>query len=610
MRVYNLESMSLIKSVQAHSAEILTMNYSPKLCEDHEGIWGLDIRDAVVGGAADISNSSSVDQIHSYDRDRNRGDGDKKRSLVMLATAGRDRLIHIFDASDNYSLITTLDYHSSSVTVVKFSPDGQRFISCGGDHTMVFSSVNGKEFSKLRTVQTSHGTINGLSIEATNKFVVTSGQDKRLNVWNLHTGKHMRAYRCNEIGGELYKTDIDPSGMFIAACSFDKTISLVDFFSGDLISQVGGHSELITGVKFSPDGRSLVSISGDGCILVWRISSPLVKAMQDRLMELYTTAQKRQNKAAKAIAVRQSRQASLSGASGDAPCIDDAPTPPHKVAERVSTEKISSFMPPMPPPPTPPQSNDISGRANPSPSNADARKSLSPRRLQEAREKSGRNPCCDDLGPDKVVSDENNDRSSGSGRHGGKESKASGADISPSEKKANRWMARAEDEGGYELFGRKVVPGGNENLNHFTLEVGLESKETTKVIPIGISTGVPTSTPADEPGRSGHKVDDATMDRVLGLDDDNDLGNTAASKLASSMEDKDDVLTGADTLDSDDDSDFDEQLFKPYSKDTDAASDAEADKLQKVTSHVDSLEQSASNLESWLEQMVRPRVYV
>jgi len=89
--------------------------------------------------------------------------------------------------------------------------------------------------------------------------------------------------------------------MYIATCAFDRTISIFDFFSGELVTQVSGHSELITGLKFSPDGRLLVSIGGDGCIMVWRIADSLVKAMQDRLVELLTSAQRRNVKAVAAV---------------------------------------------------------------------------------------------------------------------------------------------------------------------------------------------------------------------------------------------------------------------------------------------------------------------
>lgn len=51
---------------------------------------------------------------------------------------------------------------------------------------------------------------------------------------------------------------------------------------------------MITAIQFSPNGQSLISVGGDGCIMVWRLSEDLVKAMQDRLVELYANAKKKQ----------------------------------------------------------------------------------------------------------------------------------------------------------------------------------------------------------------------------------------------------------------------------------------------------------------------------
>lgn len=41
--------------------------------------------------------------------------------LKLLATASRDRLIHVLDAAADYSLLQTLDEHSSSITAVRFA---------------------------------------------------------------------------------------------------------------------------------------------------------------------------------------------------------------------------------------------------------------------------------------------------------------------------------------------------------------------------------------------------------------------------------------------------------------------------------------------------------
>ena len=185
LMIFDIRGMQQVSATPAHAAEILTLSYSPPMTRDEEtGAWG------------------------RKETDFQEGD----EELGLLASAGRDRLIHVFNASEKYSPIQTLDNHSSSVTIARFTSDGRRFLSCGGDRSMVFSSVDGPAVTRLKSVQTPHGTINGLAVEASNKFAVTSGQDKRLNIWNLHTGKHMRAYRNEHIHSELYKSDIDPSG--------------------------------------------------------------------------------------------------------------------------------------------------------------------------------------------------------------------------------------------------------------------------------------------------------------------------------------------------------------------------------------------------------------
>ena len=151
--MFDLVTMNEIHTTQAHSAEVLTLHYSPPVRALPDGSWTADFYDS----SEDIQNEDSS-------------------SLVLIASAGRDRLVHVFNATNNYSPVSTLDNHSSSVTVVKFTPDGKRLLSCGGDRTMVFNSVSGTNITRLKSVQTPHGTINGLAVEASNKFAVTSGQ--------------------------------------------------------------------------------------------------------------------------------------------------------------------------------------------------------------------------------------------------------------------------------------------------------------------------------------------------------------------------------------------------------------------------------------------------
>jgi hypothetical protein len=79
----------------------------------------------------------------------------------------------------------------------------------------VLSHVRGRAVARYKTIAAlPQGTTYGLDIDPTNKYMVTAGQDKRLNIWSIVSGRHVRAYKTSAgatwdgsaaAGGELYK---------------------------------------------------------------------------------------------------------------------------------------------------------------------------------------------------------------------------------------------------------------------------------------------------------------------------------------------------------------------------------------------------------------------
>ena len=59
-----------------------------------------------------------------------------------MASASRDRLIHIYDIEKDFDLFTTLDDHTSSITSLKFAYNNTEkklyLISCGVDKSLFF----------------------------------------------------------------------------------------------------------------------------------------------------------------------------------------------------------------------------------------------------------------------------------------------------------------------------------------------------------------------------------------------------------------------------------------------------------------------------------------
>ncbi|XP_077409211.1 mitogen-activated protein kinase-binding protein 1-like isoform X2 [Vanacampus margaritifer] len=245
LRVHNLSSMEEVLKVEAHDAEILCLEYSKP-----------------------------------------------QTGLHLLATASRDRLIHVLDAASDYGLVQTLDEHSSSITAVRFAAtDGKvRLISCGADKSIYFrtahTSNRGTEFRRSHhTVRKS--TLYDMAVDPICKHAAVGCQDRCIRIFNINNGKQKKLYKgslCDD--GSLLRIQIDPSGQYVAASCSNKNISIFDFRTGECVATMFGHSEIVTSLRFTNDCKHLISVSGDSCIFVWRLAPELTISMRQKLFQL------------------------------------------------------------------------------------------------------------------------------------------------------------------------------------------------------------------------------------------------------------------------------------------------------------------------------------
>ena len=106
---------------------------------------------------------------------------------------------------------------------------------------------------------------NGVTLifQYNHKHILTACQDRNVRVYMVGNGKHIKTFK-GSVGedGTLIKVVLDRSGVYLATSCTDKTISIYDFHSGDCMATMFGHSELVTGLKFTNDCRHLISVSG------------------------------------------------------------------------------------------------------------------------------------------------------------------------------------------------------------------------------------------------------------------------------------------------------------------------------------------------------------
>ena len=205
-----------------------------------------------------------------------------------LASASRDRLIHLFNAGKNYGFLTTLDDHSSSITAVRFLPGhtsaGSQMVSCGADKSIIFRDVTpdqeGIQLSRANHI-VGKTTLYDMELDRSGKHILTACQDRNIRVYSVAGAKQTKTFKGSASeDGTLIKVVLDRSGIYCATSCTDKTLAIYDYHTGELMASMAGHSELVTGLAFSQDCRHLISVSGDSCIFVWRLPGEMVATMQ------------------------------------------------------------------------------------------------------------------------------------------------------------------------------------------------------------------------------------------------------------------------------------------------------------------------------------------
>uniref|UniRef100_A0A7E4V5I5 WD_REPEATS_REGION domain-containing protein n=1 Tax=Panagrellus redivivus TaxID=6233 RepID=A0A7E4V5I5_PANRE len=207
---------------------------------------------------------------------------------VFLASGGRDRLIHVFDAENEYTHLSTLDDHSSSVVSVRFIPEqgGYKMFTCATDRLIVIRrlSYEGNDVSVERLNQISiNSGPNYLVIAPDGNSLMLACQDRQLRTYSI-TGKSMKAIKgtlCEE--GMLTKLALDPSGTYAATICSDRYVYIIDVATGECAAVLNGQTDCVTSIAFTPDCRRLVVVSHSGCVFVWRLSAMLTKRMTAKM---------------------------------------------------------------------------------------------------------------------------------------------------------------------------------------------------------------------------------------------------------------------------------------------------------------------------------------
>ncbi|WP_392533160.1 protein kinase [Nostoc sp. C117] len=178
---------------------------------------------------------------------------------------------------DKVSLANTLQGHENSVLSVAISPDGKTIASSGDDRKIkLWNLATGKLISSLNTYAQQ---VNTVVISPDGKILVSGGDDNNIKIWNLATGKQIRTLVGHS--DSIHALAISLDSQTLVSGSDDNTIKIWDLATGEQIRTLTGHTFWVRSVAMNEDGAILASGSFDKTIKIWN----LVKGYSIRTLE-------------------------------------------------------------------------------------------------------------------------------------------------------------------------------------------------------------------------------------------------------------------------------------------------------------------------------------
>jgi WD40 repeat protein len=190
----------------------------------------------------------------------------------LAVTAGSD--IKIWDLQSGREWQTLIG-HTNQVVAVAYSADGRTLASGGRDGAVLLwdaLSAHLKRTLLLTRPATDAKPVRSVSISADGRAIAASYVFGEVGVWSADAGLLLQTLHETPSRANQYPIVLAPDGARVYTAN-GSDIHVWDVATGHLLSTFKGHTEAVTRLALSGDGRTLVSASDDGTLRVWNAAT-------------------------------------------------------------------------------------------------------------------------------------------------------------------------------------------------------------------------------------------------------------------------------------------------------------------------------------------------
>lgn len=204
----------------------------------------------------------------------------KAKPVSALAVSPDDRqlavarfgTVDILDAK-TLKLTRRLEGLPGKVNSVQWINDG-RWLVAGSGVAGLYGQASVwdiKSGEKLPVIEGHRDVLYAATVSPVEQLLATASYDRKIILWDLRTGQEVRKFEGHN--GAIFDLVFSPDGKLLASASADSTIKLWQVSTGTRLDTLSQPLEEQYVVRFSPDGQFVVAGGLDNRIRVWRVVS-------------------------------------------------------------------------------------------------------------------------------------------------------------------------------------------------------------------------------------------------------------------------------------------------------------------------------------------------
>lgn len=285
--LWDTETGEIIEQFET-GAPILTVAFSP---DGHQLLSGGEDKRLVLW---DIATGEIVQRFRGHTGWVRHGVFSPDGSVVL--SGAEDGQILMWDAATGEQLLN-FQGHTRVVYDIVFSPDGRTVVSSSADASLIHWDANAG--TPIRSFRAANGVPYGLTFSPDGRRVLAGYIDGQIREWDLSSV------------GEVWQTAFPGVGLVRTICSPDGQSALtatgptdvdnlqfgnvelvqVDTDAGQIIQRLRGHILPITSIVFRDDGRTALTGSLDGTIILWNLETgKVIRRFQGHQGFIYSVA--------------------------------------------------------------------------------------------------------------------------------------------------------------------------------------------------------------------------------------------------------------------------------------------------------------------------------